>query len=134
MTFWLSMLWLIFHSGNERFAIRSDRVDKVLPNVELHAIAQSPRGLAGVFSYRGNITPVIDLTHWLSGTGNSVRLSNRIILLQTDVSESGQTFGLLVDRVVELRSLERTGTENPSASWSGSSSFSEVISDEQGML
>ena len=129
------MLWLIFHVGAERFAIRSDRVDKVLPTVELHRTVQSPNGLAGAFSYHGAVTPVIDLAQWLQGTSTSLRLSSRIILIPLDAEHSGQKFGLLAERVVELRPIDQeiiNGTG--AATWPGALALGPVIADEHGML
>ena len=129
------MLWLIFHVGSDRFAIPSDRVDKVLPAVELHRPAQSPRGLAGAFSYRGAVTPVIDLAHWLLGTFTTLRLSSRMILIPLDAERLDQKFALLAERVVELRTIDSDTTNGTSlASWSGTLALGPVISDEHGLL
>lgn len=129
------MLWLIFHVGPERFAIRSDRVDKVLPTVELHRTALAPKGLAGAFSYRGSVTPVIDLGQWLLGSNTPVRLSSRVILVPLDADSSGRKFGLLAERVVELRSLDPgTASGSDTTTWSGTLALGAVIADEQGLL
>ncbi|TXT18782.1 MAG: hypothetical protein FD138_4413 [Planctomycetota bacterium] len=129
------MLWLIFHVGSERFAIRSDRVDKVLPTVELHRTALSPQGLAGAFSYRGAVTPVIDLAQWLLGSKTPLRLSSRVILVPLDAEPTGRKFGLLAERVVELRSLDPGAASGSDATtWSGTLALGPVIADEQGLL
>jgi chemotaxis-related protein WspB len=129
------MLWLIFHVGSERFAIRSDRVDKVLPMVELHQTALSPPGLAGAFSYRGAVTPVIDLAQWLLGTQTPPRLSRRVILIPLEAAGPDHRFGLLAERVVELRPLDTNPGDSPTPSaWSGTLGLGSVVSDEQGLL
>lgn len=129
------MLWLIFHVGANRFALRSDRVDKVLPMVELHRTPQSPNGLAGAFSYRGAVTPVIDLAQWFLGTSSPLRLSSRMILIPLEVGRSGRKFGLVADRVEELRSIEPDAVDgNRSASWSGTLDLGPVVADGYGLL
>ncbi len=129
------MLWLIFHVGSDRFAIPSVRVDKVLPSVELHRTAQSPRGLAGAFSYRGAVTPAIDLADWLMGTSTPLRLSSRMILIPLDAERSDQKFALLAERVDELRTIDAEAINGrSSAGWSGTLALGPVIADEHGLL
>ncbi len=129
------MLSLIFHVGSERFAIPSERVDKVLPTVELHRTTQSPRGLAGAFSYRGTVTPAIDLADWLMGTSTPLRLSSRMILIPLDAEPSNQKFALLAERVDELRTIDADILSGQSsAGWSGTLALGPVIADEHGLL
>ncbi|MFM9961435.1 MAG: chemotaxis protein CheW [Planctomycetaceae bacterium] len=129
------MLWLIFHIGAERFAIRSERVDKVLPAVELHRTVQAPAGLAGAFSYHGAVTPVIDLAQWLLGTPTPLRLSSRMILIPLGAESSGPKFGLLAERVVELRPIDQDiVNESGAMTWSGALALGPVIADENGLL
>ena len=129
------MLWLIFHVGAERFAIRSDRVDKVLPMVELHRTVQSPPGVAGAFSYHGAVTSVIDLAKWLLNTSLPQRLSRRVILIPLDSERSDQKFGLLAERVIELRSFAPEIVSGTGATiGSGALALGPVIADEWGLL
>ena len=129
------MLWLIFHVGSDRFAIPSVRVDKVLPTVELHRTAQSPSGLAGAFSYRGAVTPVIDLAQWFLGTSTPLRLSSRMILIPLAAERPDQKFALLAERVDELRTIDAdTVNGTGSAGWSGTLALGPVIADEHGLL
>lgn len=129
------MLWLIFHVGLERFAIPGLRVDKVLPMVALHRAAQLPSGLAGAFSYRGVVTPVIDLAHWLLGNSTPLRLSTRMILIPLAAESLDQKFCVLADRVEELRAIDADNCDSKSlAGWSGSLALGHVIADEHGFL
>jgi len=47
------MLFLLFQLGQDRYALEASRVIEVLPLVSLKRIPQAPRGVAGLFNYRG---------------------------------------------------------------------------------
>jgi chemotaxis-related protein WspB len=75
------MLVLIFQAGNHRLALDVRRIHEVVPAVRLQPVAYSPAWLAGVFIYRGQVVPVIDLHHLLQAGDCPVHLSTRIILV-----------------------------------------------------
>lgn len=90
------MLCLIFHAGGDRFAMATREVAGVLPLVELHRVGHSPDWLAGLFDYRGTITPVLDLPHMLRGADCPRRLSTRIVLVNYPVrGVTARPLGLL---------------------------------------
>jgi chemotaxis-related protein WspB len=116
------MLVLTFQVGSNHLALEVGRVHKVVPFVRLQPVACSPPWLAGVFIYRGQLVPVIDL-HRLLGVGECpVHLSTRIILVphvgkrdcpfeeREAVPLSGdrreRLLGLLAAKVADVRDMQ----------------------------
>ena len=60
------MLALSFHIGNDRYLVNSRDVVEVLPLVHLQRVGHRHDCLAGLFTYRGAVTPVIDLYRLLA--------------------------------------------------------------------
>jgi len=60
------MLLLLFDVGSNRYGLEASEVIEVTPLVCLRAAPHTPAYVAGVFNYRGVVTPVIDL-HALLG-------------------------------------------------------------------
>ncbi|MBW8811724.1 MAG: chemotaxis protein CheW [Lysobacter sp.] len=55
------MLLLVFHLDRDRYAIEAAQVVSVLPLVQIKTIPQAPAAVAGLFDYRGELVPAIDL-------------------------------------------------------------------------
>ena len=65
------MLYLLFQIGKDRYAIEARHAVEVLPFVDLEKIPQAlsapsapsqrPRGVAGIFNYRGQPVVAVDL-------------------------------------------------------------------------
>jgi chemotaxis-related protein WspB len=98
------VLVLILKAGGSRYALESSAVVEVIPRVKLQKIARASSVCVGVFQYRGEIAPVVDLAERVSGVPCEDKLSTRIVVLRTD---GGATpfFGLMVDAVMEARRL-----------------------------
>jgi chemotaxis-related protein WspB len=56
------MLLLQFQAGSERYGLDVSQVVEVSSLVSLRPIPHAPPEAAGVFNYRGILTPVVDLT------------------------------------------------------------------------
>ena len=61
------MLFLQFQIGSDRYALEASRVVEVIPLLGLKKIPHAPRGVAGMFNYRGEVVPALDLTALTSG-------------------------------------------------------------------
>jgi chemotaxis-related protein WspB len=96
------MLFLLFHLGDQQFALDASAVVEVVPTVELRPVHDAPGYMAGLFDYRGTVVPVVDLCLLTLGRPASLRLSTRIIMVQhcgRDGSE--RLLGLLTEGVTE---------------------------------
>ena len=75
------MLFLLFQLGSERYALQAGRVVEVLPLLCLQRLAQAPAGVAGVFNYRGQPVPAVDLSVLTVGKPSQECLSTRIVII-----------------------------------------------------
>lgn len=78
------MLFLLFQVGNDRYALEANRVVEVIPLLTLKHLPRAPRGVAGLFNYRGQPVPALDLSDLLLGQPAAERLSTRIIIVQLE--------------------------------------------------
>jgi chemotaxis-related protein WspB len=100
------MLVLTFQIGADRLALDIRRVREVVPRIALQQPAGSPPWLAGIFIYRGEIVPVLDL-HRLVGAGECpAHLSSRIILVPFPGKNQEQLLGLLAAQVADIREVQ----------------------------
>jgi chemotaxis-related protein WspB len=76
------MLLLTFRAAGTLHAVDVARVAEVIPRVDLRRIPHAPAYLAGLFDYRGQVVPVIDLAVLLGHAPCADRLSTRIILVE----------------------------------------------------
>jgi len=95
----VSSLFLLFRIGDKRFAMSTTPVVEILPALVWTSLPQSPRGVAGVFGYRGQHVPLIDISELTSGTPATIRMSTRIVLVRHRQSE--RLLGLLAEHVTE---------------------------------
>jgi len=100
------MLALLFQVGADRLALDVRQVREVVPWVRLQHLASGPAWLAGVFIYRGQAVPVIDLHQLLAAEECPKRLSSRIIVVPHPADPSGRLLGLLAAQVADVRELE----------------------------
>lgn len=87
-------LFLVFHIGDERFALPATDVVEVLPRLPLKPVAHTPIWVAGVFSHRGQMVPVIDISAMTFAQTSVARTSTRLVL----VNHRGQLLGLLLEQ------------------------------------
>jgi chemotaxis-related protein WspB len=129
------MLFLLFQIGNDRYALEARQAVEVLPLVSLKKIPQSPRGVAGIFNYRGRPVPAIDLSDLTFGSPARERLSTRIILIQhTDASGQPHLLGLIAEHATEMMRREQrefvdAGVRSGTAPYLGP-----VLMDEKGVI
>jgi chemotaxis-related protein WspB len=94
---------LIFHVDGQRYGLDITQIVKVLPCVGLRPLSGVPRYVAGVFRYRDEMIPVIDLSQLISGTPVPPMLSTRLILVaHSGPSGTGRTLGLLAERATDI--------------------------------
>ncbi len=105
----MANLLLLFRVGKERYAIKALSVVEVIPKVNLSKIHQSPPNIVGQFNYQGQIVPVLDLNQLLGGIECRPVLSTRIVLVNlTQVGDTQQLLGLMVEQVTDTLRCDRT--------------------------
>ena len=103
------MQLLTFTVGSELYAIESRRVVEVLPLVPARAIPRAPAYVRGVFTYRGQLVPLVDLGKRLADAPLRERLSTRVIVVACDPTEVTGTpasfrLGIVAENVLAVRS------------------------------
>ena len=123
-------LFLVFHIGDERYALPATDVVEVLPLLPLKPIAHAPAWVAGVFTHRGQVVPVIDISAMTFGLAAVARTSTRLVL----VNYRGQVLGLMLEQASDtLRcnpaDFQSYGLDNRDAPYLGP-----VRSDQHGLV
>ena len=97
------MLFLLFQLGPDRYALDAGRVVEVVPFLGMKRLPQAPKGLAGIFNYRGRPVPALDLSELAIGHPARERLSTRIIIVKCpDSSGQEQLLGLIAENATEM--------------------------------
>ena len=96
------MLMLLFSCEDALYALDSTQVVEVIPRVILRKVHRVPEYVAGLFNYRGEIVPVLDLSHLIQGKPSISYLSTRIIMVNyLDKDNNKRYLGLMAERVTE---------------------------------
>jgi chemotaxis-related protein WspB len=133
------MLFLIFRLGPDRYALDANEIVEVLPRVALKALPSTPAWVAGVFDYRGQMVPVIDLPALALGRPATDHMSTRTILITYPADEGSGTarphvLGVIAEHA--NRTLRRdaadfhpSGIDTPDAPYLGP-----IATDADGLL
>lgn len=96
------MLGVGFRAGAERYALPAEHLVEVIPRVTLREVPHAPPGIVGLFTYRGQVAPVVDLTRVLTGVPCPDRLSSRVLVVHVGRGERRRLVGLLAEGVTEV--------------------------------
>ena len=96
------MLILLLSIGAERYGIDASKIFEVGPLVSLRSPPHSPPEFLGWCNYRGQVTPVVDLTRLLSGKRSQDFLSTRLLFIDLPRTDGGLLrLGLAAEQVTE---------------------------------
>jgi chemotaxis-related protein WspB len=129
------MLFLLFQAGHDRFALPANHVVEILPLLSLKAIPQAPRGVAGLFNYRGRPVPAVDLCEITQNKPAEDLLSTRIVIVEyPGAGGTRHLLGLIAEQVTSL--LRREGAEftDPNVRIEAAPYLGPVIMDSQGTI
>jgi chemotaxis-related protein WspB len=97
------MLFLLFQLGKDRYALEAHRVVEVVPLLELKRLPHAPKGVAGVFNYRGRPVPAIDLSELTLDRPARECLSTRIIIVRHPAPGGAEhLLGLVAEHATEM--------------------------------
>jgi chemotaxis-related protein WspB len=110
-------------------------VVEVLPLLELKQIPEAPKGVAGIFNYRGRPVPAIDLSELTLGRPAGHRFSTRIIIINyPDESGKLHPLGLIAERATEIIRRESTDFTEPGLKFGDAPYLGPVLTDGQGVI
>lgn len=119
-------LFLVFHVGDERFALKATEVAEVLPRLPLKPIAHAPAWVAGIFAHRGALVPVIDVSALTFGKPAQARTSTRLVLVnyQPQPWVEARWLGLILEQATDtlrcdLDEFKSYGLDNRQAPYLG---------------
>ena len=96
------MLFLLFQLGKDRYALEASRVVEVVPLLEMKQLPQAPKGVVGIFNYRGHPVPAVDLSALTLGQPARERFSTRIIIVNyPDDGGANRLLGLIAEHATE---------------------------------
>lgn len=129
------MLFLLFEIGNERYCLEVSRIIEIVPMVFFKKIPHAPEYVAGLFNYRGNIVPVIDLSMLFSNRPSKPLFSTRIIVVDYTGSDNQRhIFGLLAEKATETISCNKEDFKPQGIKVESAKYLGDVIFDENGMI
>lgn len=129
------MLFVLFHLGPERYALDAQRVVEVVPLLALKKVPQAPRGVAGMFLYRGRPVPALDLCELTVNRPAQEHFSTRIIIINHPTKDGDeQMLGLIAERVTETMRRDEKEIVEASKRVAGSTFLGPVLTDADGVI
>lgn len=105
-------LAVIWRAGGLLFSTPVGAVVEVLSPVKATETATVPEWVRGIFSYRGELIPLIDAALLLGREKAPDRMSNRVLVVRTERGGEEMLAGLWVESVVELDRLDYSNPGN----------------------
>lgn len=99
-----------FHLHNGEYAIPITRVREIINMPEITTLPDSPLYLRGITNLRGSVIPVVNIKQLMHIPENGA-ISQKVIV----VSCGSLTFGVLVDSITGVVSIEDADIESPEA-------------------
>lgn len=129
------MLLLLFEVGGNRFGIEASEIVEVIPLVSLKKVPHAPACVAGVFSCRGKIVPVIDVNALLGESPARRLLSTRIVLVKQP-TEKGETrlLGVLAEHATETLSCRKEDLQPPGIKVGNAHYLGEILQHPAGLV
>lgn len=93
--------WVCFGAGEQLYGLPILSVQEVLRDVQIEPVPGVAEAVLGVLNLRGNVITVIDLRQRLGVPASTPGADARIVV----VEHRGESFGLLVDRVADVRKI-----------------------------
>jgi chemotaxis-related protein WspB len=129
------MLFLIFELGRDRYALDVRQIAEVLPLVAVKVVPRAPPAMNGLFNYRGQVVPVVDLSQLTLGRPSARRLSTRIVLVHyPDKDGRPHLLGLIAERATQTARHEPSAFAASGIRNDGASYLGPVVTDARGLL
>ncbi len=113
---------LSFRCMKTALALPIDRVREIIEYGQITTVPLMPSYVKGVINLRGNVVPVIDLSHRFGGPSTEISKRTCIIILELPIGQTTQSAGLIVDAVDEVLDVDASQIEPPPEFGAGISS------------
>ncbi|WP_211465177.1 chemotaxis protein CheW [Collimonas silvisoli] len=129
------MLFLLFHIGQDHYALDTRQVAVVLSLVNLKQMPASAPWVAGLFTYRGQSVPVIDLSQLALGRPAQRRLSTRIALVHYPApGPDSRLLGLVLEKASETMRREPSEFRDSGLDHGDAPYLGPVTEDARGLI
>lgn len=129
------MLFVLFQLGKNRYALEARRVVEVVPLLALKPFPQAPRGVAGIFVYRGQPVPALDLCELTLGRPALEHLSTRILIVQHNkTGGESQLIGLIAERATGTLRRDENDFVEAGVKLAAAPFLGPVLMDAQGII
>lgn len=105
--------YMTFKVGGEEYGLEILKVRELIGLMEITRVPHAPHGVRGVVNLRGKIIPVVDLRTHLGISEASAVEKPVIIVAQLQTASGPVTTGVLVDQVLEVRTIASAQIEPP---------------------
>ncbi len=118
------MLLVLFTLGEQRYGLDAAVVELIVPALPVRAVPGTPAAVSGIFSFRGQVTPVIDLVQLTLGRPARAALGSRFIITRYPLGGVEHFLALQAESVNEVRdvpdeALRESGIRSPGAPFLG---------------
>lgn len=100
------MLMLLFHVGDQAYAINCQYIFEVVPYIHLKKIPSGLNYVNGLANFEGHPVSVVDFSQLIANRPSAFYLHTRIIFLVEDrESHNSCSLGMIAEKVIEVREL-----------------------------
>ncbi len=129
------MLFLQFQLDQNRYALEAKRVVEVVPLLDLTPLPQAPRGVAGIFNYRGAAVVAVDLSELILSRPARASLSTRILIVNLGLCpEETRWVGLIAENATRILRKEPAEFQAPAVNSPDSPAGGAVWLDLEGAI
>jgi purine-binding chemotaxis protein CheW len=105
--------YMTFKLADEAYGLEILKVREIIGLMDITRVPRSSECVRGVINLRGKVIPVLDLRRKFGMAATEPTDQTVIIVVQYAAGERSFTMGLLVDQVLEVRSIEASQIEPP---------------------
>jgi purine-binding chemotaxis protein CheW len=102
------MLVVVFELNSEKFAIEVIYSKEILVYRRVTPLPSVPEHVAGIINIREKVVPVLSLNKMIFSKTDPLSEDTRIIVMEV----KGETIGILVDNVLQVRNFDTANFEN----------------------
>jgi chemotaxis-related protein WspB len=121
------VLVLVIQIGADRYALDARTVREVVPAVALRVVPHAPPEVAGLATWRGQVTPVIDLVRLLRGEPCPSRMSSRMVIVDYGAGRDARPLGLLAEQITDVERIDDRAIEEPGVTVPGATYLGRVM-------
>lgn len=129
-------LYLQFRLDGERYALDVREIVEVLPLARFRPLPEAPAWVAGLYSYHGELLPVLDLGQLACGRPAPRHTSTRLVLVDYRYAGSGppRRLGLILEQASHTLRRDPAAFRDYGLVPGAARYLGPVLEDEEGLL